>query len=203
MLSALILQLSFSYPLSMPEGDTWDTGGEPGVYARAGLEPLYLWGSYGNQSISLLGQSIADSSTAAAGIGFEYRALPQLSLFLETGYAWHSLDARPVIQQEVVYTQLVRRHHVAHRPIPVDVPGPYVQDSYATEFKVDGGPMARFGVTWHMTDNVKLDLAYRHMPIDTYIAMYDPDWRAAGRGWWEERDVIDASAVELRLGWRF
>jgi len=138
-----------------------------------------------------------------SGGGFEQRLAPSLSLFGELGHAWHGLDAKPIVQQEVVYTHLVRRHNVHNRPVPVRLTGPYDQDSYETDFTVDNGLIARVGLTWHATRNIKLDLAYRHQPMDTYLAIWDAEQRAAGGGWWEERDTISASALELRLGWRF
>jgi hypothetical protein len=204
MLEAIVFQLGLlmSFPMGSP--DIHNVSESPWAFGRLGVGPVYAWGSYGHQSVSLLGQSIGDNAQLAAGLGFEAPILPKLSLFAEVGQAWHSLDANETIQQETVFTYLVDRHHVHEsRPVPVVVAGDYDQDSYETTFDIRDGLVARIGATYHVNDHVKLDLAYRHQRMDTLYEIYDQERRAGGLGWWQEKTAIDASAIELRLNWRF
>jgi hypothetical protein len=204
MLEAIVFQLGMilSFPMGSP--DIHNVYESPGVFGRVGSGPVYVWGSYKKQSMSLLGQDMGDNSTLAAGLGFEAPILPKVSLFAEAGYGWYSLDADKTVQQETVFTYLVDRHNVHEsRPIPVKVRHPYDQDSYETTFELSDGLIGRVGVTYHVTSNVKLDIAYRHQRMDTLYEVYDKESRAAGGGWWQERTVIDASAIEMRLNWRF
>jgi hypothetical protein len=200
----IVLQVGLSLAMPVGDSDINHVSESPGVFGRVGSGPVYVWGSYNKQKLSLLGQDMGDNTTAAAGIGFEAPILPKLSLFAEAGYGWYSLDADRTVQQETVFTYLVDRHNVHEsRPIPVTVNGPYDQDSYETTFELSDGLIGRVGVTYHVTSYIKLDVAYRHQRMDTLYEIYDKESRAAGGGWWQERTVIDASAIEMRLNWRF
>jgi len=204
MFEAFVLQLGLimSFPMGSP--DIHNVSESPGAYGRIGLGPVYAWGSYGSQSVSLLGQGIGDNTTIATGLGFTAPVLPKISLFAEVGQAWYSLEADEKIQQETVFTYLVDRHNVHEsRPVPVAISGNYDQESYETTFDIKDGLIARIGATYHVNDHVKLDLAYRHQRMDTLYEIYDQESRAAGFGFWLEDTTIDASAIELRLNWRF
>jgi hypothetical protein len=204
MLEAIVFQLGMilSFPMGSP--DIHNVYESPGLYGRLGVGPVYAWGSYGKQGISLLGQDMGDNSTLAAGLGFEAPILPKVSLFAEVGHGWNYTDADMKVQQETVFTYLVDRHGVHEsRPIPVTVNGPYDQDSYETTYEISDGLIGRFGATFHATEHIKLDVAYRHQRMNTLYEIYDLESRAAGGGWWQERTVIDASAIEMRVNWRF
>jgi hypothetical protein len=161
-------------------------------------QPVYLWGSWNNQDLKMLGQSLAEADVYGVGIGVE-KKWDDVSGFIEVGYGMVEEEVNEGIRQEIVYTQLLLNHNVANRPIPVTVDRPYGTDTYETSYEIDDGYMARVGVGYQINKYVKVTAAYRMFYAEESYDLYDAERRAAGKGYWTERDDRNLDAFEIGL----
>ena len=164
---------------------------------EVGYENAYLWGSYEDTKLRMIGQPIGDGVIIGLGAGYRYEFNDDLYVFGEVGYGQIEQGNRDVIQQEVVYTELVDRHNVHNRPVPLNLTGPYDQDSYETEWELKGGLMAALGVGYRFNDWSAVELAYRPFIVDEHIEVYDEQIVANGGGWWQETRSKDLSAFQV------
>jgi hypothetical protein len=204
----LALNLQFGVGLAIPDGtdNTFETKPEPSLNLKLSHDdlPVYAWASVGKGRLYTLGQRVSQGSSVSLGLGLAQPLTPKLSAFAEAGYRFLDYSHSDTIQQEVAFTYLVDRHHVHEsRPIPVTVNGPYDQDSYETTFELSDSPLARVGLTWHLTDHLSVDASYRFHRIPLLIEIYDEERRANGGGWWMEKTHIRNNALEMRLNWEF
>lgn len=166
--------------------------------------PGYVVLSYETPSIQMIGQSLGDAKIATAGIGFNFQQTHSLSWFTEIGYAsvidWESDYG---VQQEVIFTELVKKHYVHNHPIPLQLTDFYDQDSYRTSYSLGGGPFGRVGVHWDITEHINARLSYRYLMVDESYDMWDEELRARGRGWWQDRTNLDLSAWSFTIGANF
>jgi opacity protein-like surface antigen len=202
-LTALTLSLALGYNTYTGEDVRVDS---PAAFAvRVGHEelPVYLWGSYDNNETGFLGQPFANNDVMGFGIGAKHWVANRLYIFGEIGYASVDTSTRLRIQQEVVYTEIVRNHNVYQRPVPVDLTGPYDQASYTTEYEIDDGYMTRVGLGWELNDNLGVSVAYRYFRPDTYYNIVDTDWqeRTGSDGYWEENSTTNLDAFEIGVQW--
>jgi hypothetical protein len=202
LLAPFVLQLGLTTPAVVPSGDHTIKQEDPGIAiaVRHQDTPVYAWGSWYRADAQLLGQALAEIQPLSLGLGFGLEVAPRVALFGEAGYSWTRPSADSVIQQEVVFTRLVARHNVHEsRPVPVRINGDYDQDSYATTYDLKDAPIYRIGVDWRAADNLHIRAAYRLHSIPAKLEIYDAEWRAAGQGYWEENDTLDASGFEVQL----
>lgn len=175
---------------------------------RGGIDavPGYLVLGYETPKITFLGQSLGDAQIATVGYGFSFKQTKKLSWFTEIGYGevvqWES---KHNIQQEVVFTELVRKHHVPNRPIPLNLTGPYDTTSYKTSYALGGGPYGRLGVRFDITDHINARLSWRYLVITEEYDMWDEDRRGGkyNGGWWQDRTTLDLSAWTFTIGANF
>lgn len=172
---------------------------EPAYKANIGYKNVYVWGSYQEQDIRMLGQGMGESSLLGVGLGVT-ESWGDWSVFLEGG--WGMIDYTPDHQvvDEVSYTHLLNRHRNDGRTVPFkqcynasDCNREYVNE-YEDAF------IGRIGVAYELMDHISLTVGYRFMRAPQYIAAWDIDRKANGGGYWEERINHDLSAVELGVG---
>jgi outer membrane receptor protein involved in Fe transport len=170
----------------------------------AGVEKVYLWGTYDTNTSGLLAQPFSNNEVMGFGIGAR-KSWGDFTGFLELGYASVDQEVSDRIQQEVVYTQVVRNHNVHGRPVPVDITGPYDQESYTTEYTIDSDVMGRVGVSYEFAESWSVSAAYRYFQPETYYNIIDTDWqeRTGSEGYWEENTKTDMNAVEVLVEWRW
>ena len=165
---------------------------------------VYGWGNYEVQETRMLGQALAEVNIFSLGLGVK-KEWDGLSLFIEGGYAIMDTQPKTLIQQEVVYTQLVRNHHVVGRPLPVDTPEPYDMSGYSTSYELSNTYVARIGVSYEILKHLDVVLAYRWMTPDEHYELWDEERRYGKykNGWWQESVGRDLSAVEFGLMYKF
>ena len=164
--------------------------------------PFYVYGQNETPNIRMLGQGIGDSSIYSLGVGAR-KYWGVFFVFGEVGYGVIDQGANRTIQQEIVYTELVLRHNVEFRPIPVYPQGNYDQDSYETVWELDDGLLGAIGIGYQLGDHVSLTGAYRPFYVKEHIELYDAEKRKNGGGWWQETRSLDLSAFEFRVEYKF
>ena len=165
--------------------------------------PVYLWTGYENVGIRMLGQEIARTAIFSLGVGAE-KDIGDFFVFGEIGYGLLKSSVNKVRQQEVIYTELVSRHNVFNRPVPLDLRGPYDQDSYETIWEIHEGFLGKLGVGYHFGSHVNVTLAYRPFFVREHIEIWDEERRNAGKpGWWQESRNRNLSSIELGLSYEF
>jgi len=169
----------------------------------AGTPSVYLWGSADTNETGLLGQPFSKNDMLSFGLGAR-KQWGDFSSYLELGYAEVDQSTHQVIQQEVVYTQLVNNHYVYNRPVPIVLGGPYDQQSYDTTYDISGGLMGRLGVTYNLSDQWGVTVAYRFFEPEAYYSMTGVSILDAGEtARWEENTKVDMSAIELGIEWKW
>ena len=200
-----MLELSVVHQTYDGEGDVRKDS-PVGFQVRGGLKewPVYLWGSMDNNETGFLGQPFSKNDVLAFGLGAR-KSIGDFWVFGELGYASVDSSTHLKIQQEVVYTEIVRNHNVYQRPVPVDLTGPYDQVSYTTEYTIDDDYMARVGLGWDLGDHFGVTLAYRFFRPETYYNIIDTDWqeRTGSEGYWEENSTTNLDTFELGILWRY
>ena len=201
-LSSLALAISLGYQqYTDEEGPT----PEPlfRVSVRPEDKPYYLWGQYEELKTRILGQPVGDTDIVSIGIGAR-KNLDDFFVFAELGYGFVDEGARETIQQEIIYTDLLRNHRVDGRPAPVYLTNDYDQDSYDTVWELHGGLLGEVGVGYMVSDNLSLTASYRPFYVKEHIELRDPDWMAEnGMGYWQETRSRDFSSISFRVGWEF
>lgn len=203
-LGGLILQAGLSANIPTGDSDIIDFREAVAIHAKVHSEvsPAYIWGSYTWQGNYVLGQKISKIEAPSIGIGITYSLTPTLRLFGEIGYSFNNQNnqsSRSAIQQEVVYTYLVGRHNVFNRPVPVNLIGPYDQDSYETTYKIENSLVAKIGIEYKVNDWFNVNMAYKYNRMNVLFEMYDEEQRAGGGGYWMEDETMDAGAVEVQF----
>ena len=165
---------------------------------KAGNE-IYGWASYEDQTVRLLGQGVAESDIYSFGVGFKHE-IKRFFGFIEAGYAITSDTDNDTIRDEIVYTTLVRNHHVKGRPVPAGDPG--CDPDARTSYELGNGFIGRVGVGYSIKA-LKVTAAYRFMSVDEHYELWSQTNRDAGKGWWQESRGRDLSAFELGLWWEF
>lgn len=202
-LSSLVLSVALGVS-QYTEDYPYATESEYTVGLRVGLEdnPLYVWGHYEEPKIRTLGQPMGDSSIISFGLGAR-KNVGDFFVFGELGYGVIDEGARETIQQEIVYTDLLRNHRVDFRPAPVRVDRDYQQDSYETLWELDDGFLGKVGVGYQWGD-VGLSVGYRAFYVDEHVELWDEETRARPNGgYWQESRSRDLSAWEFKASWTF
>ncbi len=200
-LTALTLSVALGYSQYTDE-----EGPEPEVHYKIEVgheeSPLYAFGGYEQLDVRMLGQAIGELDIFSVGLGAR-KNIGDFFVYGELGYG--VLDNSPVdkIQQEIVYTELVGRHNVEFRPIPVYPQGPYDQESYETVYEVDDGILGAIGVGYQPTEHLSFTIAYRPFYVREHMEIYDEERRARGGGWWQESRSLDLSSWQLSTRWTF
>lgn len=204
-LTGLAFQAGISLNTPTGDSDVVDFREPYGIHLKVHKEdfPVYVWTSYSQQENFVLGQGIADIDSFDFGFGTRTDVATNVALFLEAGYSVNDQNNSVEAQQEVVYTYLVDRHNVATRPIPVNVPGDYVTDTYSTVYDLEPGFVAKIGAEFQVTDNFSVNAAYRFERMEARFELYDGNNRTNGLGWWQERQTLDAGAFEVQFLFNF
>jgi len=182
-----------------------ETQSNAAITARANLNNLYVQASWEQPKLKMMGQPLGDMDLWTAGVGYQVKIARGLSLRLEAGYAFPSASINDHIRDEVVYTQLVRDHFVANRPIPlVDL------DVYETSYDVSGGVYGAVGLNYSINDHLGLTAAYRALQLDQEYTLRDPDpaalvdkYGSYGEGYWRQDTQVDLSGFSIGIEWRF
>ena len=201
-LTALTLAISLGYSQYTDEKGSTP---EPHFRVAVGHEesPLYAWGQYEDLKVRMLGQPLGKSSITSVGIGAR-KFFGDFFGFAEVGYGVIDEGAQDIIQQEIIYTELLMRHRVDGRPAPVILTNNYDQDSYDTVWELDNGLLGEVGVGYAPNEHWRFTLSYRPFYVKEHIELEDPDWReATGGGYWQETRSRDLSSISLRIGWEF
>ena len=186
-----------------------DTSSDLVYHGRLGWKdlPVYLTGSYESPKVKMLGQPLADSDIASIGLGFTTELTKDLSLFFEGGYSIPNVSVHSEIEHEVVYTRLVKDHHIANRPIPlVDL------HDYRTSYSVDNGMFARIGLSYTWQDHFMVTAAYRALHLDQEYTLRVPEgqeqalidkYGAYGEGYWRQDTELNMSSFQLGISLKF
>ena len=177
-----------------------------GFVVRGGLKefPVYLWGSFDDNESGFLGQPFSKNEVMAFGFGAR-KTWGDFWGVVELGYASIDSSTHLKIQQEVVYTQIVQNHNVYQRPVPVDLTGPYDQESYTTEYELDDDFVAKVGVGYDLSEHWSVTATYRFLRPETYYNIIDTDWqeRTGSDGYWEEHTTTNLDAFEIGVLWKY
>ena len=160
--------------------------------------PLYVWGAYENMDIRILGQGVSDTPVFSLGGGVK-KDFGDFWVFLEAGYAHLEHDPKPVIVQEVAYTDLVATHAVGGRRIPTR--DPYT--GYDSDWTTTGGITAGFGIGYTIGPHLSLTGGYRVLFVEEFIEIVDPVIEAKTGGSWRDTRARDMSAFEVTLHYTF
>ena len=191
---AVGVQQSFYTEESSPE---WSFGGKLGHTSV----PVYAWAGYEAPRLRMLGQPMADSDIFSAGLGVEKGVAHGVSVFLEGGYSFISLDKNENVVDEVSYSQLAQNHAVGGRVPPVCA---YNPGCYEYSYDVDDGFVARIGAAWALSEHLSVTGAYKWTYLDQEITIFDPERRYEGDGgYWREDNTADLSAFELGIWYTF
>jgi opacity protein-like surface antigen len=203
--AALALQLGISANQQIGAESELDYRETVGVSLSLGSTeaPLYGWGSLSKGKHYILGQPTSSAYTAGLGLGYQYDFNDTFYVKLEAGVGYPHIDSNKSIQQEAVYTYLVRRHNVPSRPIPVNPLYPYDQESYETTWELDYGFMGRVGLGINATESWRVELSYKYFNPKGLLEIYDQELRDAGGGWWQEYASVNMNAVEFGIRYEF
>jgi opacity protein-like surface antigen len=171
-----------------------------GYHLKVG-NSIYGFADYEAQASRILGQNVSDLTMYTLGLGAK-ETFGKLELFFVAGYTYIENENDSIVQQEIIFTELVRNHNVESRPIPVTVPSDYDQDSYETTYEIDGGFMGRVGIAYALTESIKLSGAYKYFTADEHIELYDEGQKPNG-GWWQESYGRDLSSFEIGISYEF
>ena len=177
--------------------NTYDTL-EP-TYAlnfKAGNE-VYVWGSFEEQDIRILGQGITDANIYSGGVGARYD-LDNFFGFIEVGYAINDEVTNREIAREIIYTALVNNHSV--RPIPSG--DPENDPDAKVMYELGDGYVGRVGVGYSYK-HINVTAAYRFFGVREHYELWSQVNRDKGLGWWQESHGRDLSAFEIGLSWTF
>jgi opacity protein-like surface antigen len=163
----------------------------------AGVEKVYLWGTYDTNTSGLLAQPFSNNEVMGFGIGAR-KSWGDFLGYLETGLYITDLNDNPAIQHEVVYTHLVGRHAVSGRGVPVD----NAYKGYTTSYEADDGLFLRVGVQYQLWEHVAVGASYRWLEVDTELTLKREGWSDGG-GYWREDNTLDLSAAEVTLVYTF
>ena len=202
-LSAAGLEGSIGLTTSFHQGPQTLEYNDVGLKGTLGLEeqPVYLWGSLDSNETGLLGQPFSRNDILGFGLGVR-KSWGDFSGFVELGYADVDQSTHEVIQQEVVYTQLVGNHNVYNRPVPVVLGGRYDQTSYDTRYDIKGGLMGRVGVAYELREHWSVTVAYRYFEPEVYYSITGQSIaRENFTATWEENTKVDMNAIELGVVW--
>jgi hypothetical protein len=165
--------------------------------------PMYLWGGYEAFDSRMLGQPLAETDLFSVGLGSR-KDVGDFFVFGEIGWGFISSDVNHEVQQEIIYTELVGRHNVEGRPVPVTLLNEYkTSEGYESVWELSDGMMWRVGVGYAPTDSLSYTLSYRPFLVEEHIEIYDQDKKANGGGWWQETRSKDLSSFELAIRWSF
>lgn len=165
--------------------------------------PFYIHATYEDMKVRMLGQPIGDTKIFTSGLGIRQKMTDGFFWHFELGFAYLDEGERDVIRQEVVYTELVGRHNVEFRPIPVYPENDYDQDSYVAVWQVDNGWSGALGVGYEFNPHVSVSLNYRILNLKEHIEIYDEEQRANGGGWWQETRSRDLNAWQFNVMYKF
>lgn len=163
----------------------------------------YAFTAYEDTTLRLLGQPIGDGEIFSVGVGYKHPLSERFYLFGEVGYGVVQENARDIIQQEIVYTEVVGRHHRPFRPLPVYPQNGYDQDSYETLWTLDDGFLGAFGLGYNAKNGFGMTLAYRPFYVKERMELWDEEQRANGGGWWQESRSKNLSAIQASVSWSF
>lgn len=193
------------------------------LYAAVEENGFFVQGGIENGKSRIKGQPWIKSDAVTVGAGYRVDITDRFSFGVSGGW-WEpvttSLD--PAVRDEIAFTYLVSRHHLdGLKPIPLQqiinpdtgtpdyAPcndwggGAFPDQCYDSEAWVEGGWYADIGFTVKAIDGLELGINYRYLRPDSYIAVFDPERRANGAGWWEERGLLNYDTVNLSVQWRF
>lgn len=195
------------------------------VFAAVEVNNFYGKAGYESGSFQLIGQPWFKTDSVTAGLGYRFELSEAFSLTFEGGY-WHPTKAEidAAVRDEVAFTYLTQRHTAnGTKPIPLpqvttDVFGIpmtnyapcsewggefFPNDCYESEATIDGAVYADVGVTAEVYSGLELGLSYRHLRPNSSIAIFHPETRANGGGYWREDGVLNYDTVNFTIQWRF
>jgi len=200
-LTALTLSIALGY-----NQYTDEKGSEPEYTYKfqVGHEdyPVYVFGGYEDPTVRMLGQGVGTAEIYSLGLGAR-KDVGDFFVFGEIGYGKIEQEPRLGIQQETVYTELVGRHNVYNRPVPVDLGGPYDQTSYESSWELDDGILGAIGVGYQINPHLSVTGAYRPFYVAEYISIANPGAKEAGLGYWEEHRSRDLSSFQFHVLFTF
>jgi hypothetical protein len=163
------------------------------VHFRVGVQesPVYGVFGYDQPSLKILGQPIADTGIIEVGMGAR-KTFGNLLGFAELGAAYVDAEVDARVREEIVYTNLVQRHNVYGRPVPVD------PRAYHTTWEVDDSVFLRVGLQYQLFDSVAIGVSYRWLEADTEMTLKRANWEE-GQGYWREDTSVDLGAAEFSV----
>lgn len=161
---------------------------------RFGMEELPVYGTVGYDSprYKLLGQPLADTDLLSVGLGAR-KSWGDILGYVETGWTFVDTSVNALVQEEIVYTNLVGRHAVRGVILPV-TPG-----DYETSWEADDALFLRVGVQYQLMEHLAVGASYRFLQVDTEMKLYDQDNYDRGLGYWREDNTVDFGAAEVNL----
>jgi hypothetical protein len=164
--------------------------------------PVYLWGSYENPSVKILGQPMGDTEMFSVGIGSSREIAEGLSLFVETGYVFPSISQNVEVVDEVVYTWLVNRHSAGgNRNVPV--PCAYNPGCYDASYEIEAGVTAKIGASWKIMKHLSLSAAYKWTYLNQEMILSNEKVLDRTEGYWREDETLNMSAFEVGIWYTF
>ncbi len=164
--------------------------------------PVYLWAGYEIMGIRMLGQEVSKTGIFSVGLGAR-KNVGDFFVFGEIGFGALDNVVDHGRQQEVVYTELVSRHNVYNRPVPLSLKGPYDQTSYETLWELKEGPLGRVGGGYQFGPHLSATVSFRPFFVKEHIELWDEDKRGAGGGWWQESRTRNLSSWEFGVRYTF
>ena len=167
-----------------------------GYRAQLGNEHLYAYTAYSEPDHRKVGQDLGQIETWEYGLGTRLKLTEKLSLTLEYGKAEVDVDPHPDIRNEVIRAEL--RHDHGQAPFNPQVYHYDLKDDYAI----------RLGAVWSFNDHVELHATYRYLKVKEELDMWEGNCGVFPVpqdcvGWWQNRNELDLSRVEIGISARF
>ena len=184
----LTLGLHFAVPAELESSQ--------GYEIEAGMPWLYAWGSYDEPGFKPLGQPFGDVELIGFGIGTRLQINNKLSFTVEYGKAKVSVDPKPAVRNEVIVAQLQHDHGEP----------PFSPDQFS--YRLQNDYMIRLGAVWKLTDHFELHADYRWLRVQEEMDMWTGTRHIIGVTpdcgcWWQERNTINLSGVEVGISFSF
>lgn len=147
----------------------------------------YIWGSYENPRLKVLGQPMGNLNMSGYGVGFRHR-WDKWEAFIEYGQFEPQLKVNDVVRDEVVGAQLQKDFGPA--PLPFNM----------ASYELDKGHGGRVGVGYLIRPKIKVTASYKALSVGENLDWWDSETFAEGCNcFWQERNRLDLSALEFGL----
>lgn len=157
-----------------------------------------LWASYGAHDQVIVTQSAGDLSIIGAGIGYETDISNRVTLYMDAGLASIDASYSDRIIREATWFSFQPTFGRAHWQ-PDDN---YLNPDIITESDFEHGALVRLGGQFEITERLSLDVSYRFLHADQYMAIKNPTL-AAEAGWWEGTFDRNLSSLNVGFNWEF